>query len=82
MGERGYFFQLELVKKSSRAKEGRVPPERRSVSPGAKRREALKGRVSRMRRATGVYIEIPGDPEHRRNARSRAQQIFSQALRG
>ncbi len=31
---------------------------------------------------TGVYIEIHEDSEHRRNARSRAQQIFSQALSG
>ncbi|MGH8593455.1 MAG: hypothetical protein ACREV3_06240 [Gammaproteobacteria bacterium] len=29
-----------------------------------------------------MYIKIHQDPEHRRNARSRAQQIFSQALRG
>jgi len=27
-----------------------------------------------------VYIEIHEDSEHRRNTRSRAQQIFSQAL--
>ncbi|MGH8658029.1 MAG: MauE/DoxX family redox-associated membrane protein [Gammaproteobacteria bacterium] len=27
-----------------------------------------------------MYSEIPEDPEHRRNARSRAQQILSQAL--
>src|SRR5712692_1972350 len=30
---------------------------------------------------TGVYVEIHEDSEHRRNARSRAQQTFSQALR-
>ncbi len=52
-----------------------------TVSPGAKRRASpaeasLKDETS----TTGVYIEIPEDPEHRRNARSRAQQIFSQAL--
>ncbi|MGH8658028.1 MAG: DUF547 domain-containing protein [Gammaproteobacteria bacterium] len=33
----------ELVKKSSRATGGRVPPERRTVSPGAKRRVSLAG---------------------------------------
>ena len=48
----------ELVKKSSRAMGGRVPPERRNRS---------------------VY-GIHEDSEHRRNARSRAQQIYSEAL--
>ncbi len=33
-----------------------------------------------MRRATGVCTELHEDPEHRRNARSQAQQIVSQAL--
>ncbi len=33
-----------------------------------------------MGRATGVYVEIHEDSEHRRNARSRAQQFLSQAL--
>ena len=48
----------ELVKKSSRAKGGRVPPARRSRS----------------------VVQIHEDSEHRRNARTRAQQILSQAL--
>ena len=39
-----------------------------------------KGRASRMGRATGVYMEIHEDSEHRRHARSRAQRIYSQAL--
>ncbi len=57
---------------------------RRSGGPFRRERngaQAPKGRVSGMRRATRVYIEIHEDPEHRRDTRSRAQQIFSQALR-
>ncbi len=40
---------------------------------------AMGGRVP-PDAGTGVYIDIHEDSEHRRNARSRAQQVFSQAL--
>ncbi len=71
-----------------RAFEKIVASEGRSHFAGAQERFARsetarkprQGRVSRMTRATGVYSEIHEDPEHRRNTRSQAQQIFSQAL--
>ncbi len=49
---------------------------RRSAGPFRRERngaQAPKGRVPRMGRATGVYVEIHEDSEHRRNARSRVQ---------
>jgi hypothetical protein len=54
--------------------------EGRSAESLGKNRRERREVAFRRRTGTGVYVEIHEDSEHRRNARSRAQQIFSQAL--
>ncbi|MGH8594234.1 MAG: hypothetical protein ACREV3_10365, partial [Gammaproteobacteria bacterium] len=51
----------EFVKKPSRAKGGRIPPERRTVSPGAKRRVSPKGASPKDGTSNRIlkYMRIP-----------------------
>ena len=78
-----YFLLVALDDRSHRTERlCKNRRERREVALHPRRAKQGQSLALAFRRSagTGAYVEIHEDSEHRRNARSRAQQIFSQAL--